>query len=98
LFFRPTAADLVTLSDAQWTSRAERCAARALELRGGAAQSWVSRWDRALPIFDSAHVQRVGVLEQRLSGSGIHLTGAAFHGSGIDGAVRSAVATAHALD
>jgi oxygen-dependent protoporphyrinogen oxidase len=98
LFFRPAAPDLASLSDAEWTSRAERCASRALEIRGTAAQSWVSRWDRALPVFDSAHVQRVGALEERLHGSGVQLTGAAFHGSGIDGAVRSAVATAHALD
>ena len=98
LFFRPTASELAGLSNAEWTSRAERCASRALEIRGGAEQSWVSRWDHALPVFDSAHVLRVGALEQRLHGSGIHLAGAAFHGSGIDGAIRSAVAAAHALD
>jgi oxygen-dependent protoporphyrinogen oxidase len=98
LFFRPTASDLVSMSDAEWTSRGERCASRALEIRGAAEQSWVSRWDQALPVFDAAHVQRVGTLEQQLHGSGIHLAGAAFHGSGIDGAIRSAVAAAHAVD
>ncbi len=96
LFFRPTPADLATLSDGEWTARAERHARSALPISSPAERSWVARWDRALPVFDPAHQQRVRDLEERLGGSGISLAGAAFHGSGIDGAVRSAEATARA--
>lgn len=98
LFFRPTPLDLAQLSDAAWAARAERCAQTALELSGAAEQSWVSRWDRALPVFDLMHTERVRTLEAHLRGSGVSLAGACFHGSGIDGAVRSAEAAALALD
>lgn len=97
LFFRPSAADLVDLTDAEWTARAERSARRALDIAGVPEHSWVSRWDRALPVFDLAHTDRVRTLEERLRGSGVSLAGACFHGSGIDGAVRSAEAAALAL-
>jgi oxygen-dependent protoporphyrinogen oxidase len=49
-------------------------------------------------VFDAGHRERVRVLEEGLHGSGVSLAGAAFHGSGIDGAVRSAEATASRLD
>jgi oxygen-dependent protoporphyrinogen oxidase len=97
LFFRPTPADLRDLGDEEWLARAERCAHAALELRGTAERGWVSRWDRALPVFDPEHRARVAALEAALAGSGIVLAGAAFHGSGIDGAVRSADIAAAAL-
>jgi oxygen-dependent protoporphyrinogen oxidase len=97
LFFRPTPADLRDFGDEEWLARAERCAHAALELRGKAERSWVSRWDRALPVFDPEHRARVAALEAALAGSGVLLAGAAFHGSGIDGAVRSADTAAAAL-
>lgn len=98
LFFRPSAPDLAHLTDAEWTARAQRRAQSVLDIGGEAEQSWVSRWDRALPVFDLAHTERVRILEERLRGSGVSLAGACFHGSGIDGAVRSAEAAALALD
>jgi oxygen-dependent protoporphyrinogen oxidase len=52
--------------------------------------SWVSRWRAALPVFDDAHRTRVAELEGVLRGRGVALAGAAFHGSGIDAAVKSA--------
>jgi oxygen-dependent protoporphyrinogen oxidase len=97
LFFRPTAQELAELTDREWIVRAERCAARALSLCGPAERGWVSRWDRALPVFDAAHRTRIQELEALLAGTGILLAGAAFHGSGIDGAVRSATLAANAL-
>jgi oxygen-dependent protoporphyrinogen oxidase len=39
----------------------------------------------------------VAALERALAGSGVLLAGAAFHGSGIDAAVRSAEAAAAAI-
>lgn len=98
LFFRPTPSDLVGMDDAAWTARAQRCAESALDIAGPAARSWVSRWDRALPVFDLPHTERVRRLEEQLMGSGVFLAGACFHGSGIDGAVRSAEAAALTLD
>jgi len=97
LFFRPTPLELAVLTDSEWIARAESCAARALSLAGPAAHGWVSRWDKALPVFDAAHRGRIQELEAVLAGSGVLLAGAAFHGSGIDGALVSAKAAVSAL-
>jgi len=97
LFFRPTLEQLRGDSDAEWVARAARCAARALGPIGAAERAWVSRWQDALPVFDAAHRARIGALEASLTGSGVLLAGAAFHGSGIDGAVRSAEAAVRTL-
>jgi oxygen-dependent protoporphyrinogen oxidase len=97
LFFRPTQIDLASLDDRAWTERALRSSSRALDIRSSPERAWVSRWVDALPVFDDAHRQRVTRLEEQLQGTGIGITGASFHGSGIDGAVRSAEAAARAL-
>jgi oxygen-dependent protoporphyrinogen oxidase len=89
VFFRPGAAD-ATLGDDAWLARAERALRRALTLRRGFERAWVSRWQDALPVFDDAHRARVQALEAALRGRGVTLAGSAFHGSGIDAAVRSA--------
>jgi protoporphyrinogen/coproporphyrinogen III oxidase len=89
-FFRPTAEELRALASAEWIARAERGIARALAPSEGSRRSWVTRWPDALPVFDAAHEARVGAVESALTGSGIALAGAAFHGSGIDAAVRAA--------
>ncbi|WP_437955173.1 FAD-dependent oxidoreductase [Sorangium sp. So ce119] len=94
LFFRPEPADLAALDDAAWTARAEASLARVLPVRGPAERAWVSRWPSALPVSTPAHAARVREVEQALAGSGVLLAGSAFHGSGIDAAVRSAEATA----
>jgi oxygen-dependent protoporphyrinogen oxidase len=97
LFFRPSPEQLRGESDAEWVARAERCAERAFGSIGASERAWVSRWQEALPVFDDAHRARVRALEASLGGSGVVLAGAAFHGSGIDGAVRSAEAAVNAL-
>lgn len=97
VFFRPSADELARLDDAAWAERAHRQLQRALELRTEPERAWVSRWERALPVFDDAHRGRVAALEAALAGSGVSVTGACFHGSGIDAAVRSAEAAARAL-
>jgi oxygen-dependent protoporphyrinogen oxidase len=97
VFFRPTPAEVAELTDAAWTERAARSIARALELRAPLERAWVSRWVGALPVFDAAHRARVARLEECLQGTGVSLAGACFHGSGIDGAVRSAEAAARAV-
>jgi oxygen-dependent protoporphyrinogen oxidase len=97
LFFRPSEHDLRSLSDGAWGERAERALARALPLTGSAEQSFVSRWSNALPVFDPPHRTRISALEAALVGRHIWLAGAAFHGSGIDAAIRSAESAAQGI-
>jgi oxygen-dependent protoporphyrinogen oxidase len=97
LFFRPSDHDLRSLSDGAWAERAERALGRALPLAGAAERAFVSRWPNALPVFDEAHRARVAALQAALLGRRIWLAGAAFHGSGIDAAIRSAENAALAL-
>ncbi|HTA88959.1 MAG TPA: FAD-dependent oxidoreductase, partial [Polyangiaceae bacterium] len=97
LFFRPSEHDLQALSDAAWTERAERALGLALPVSGSAERAWVSRWPDALPVCDDAHRARVAALEAALSAYPLRLAGAAFHGSGIDAAIRSGEHAAQAL-
>ena len=97
-FFRPSDEDLGRLDDAAWAERAHLGVCRALEVGSAPERTWVSRWARALPVFDDAHRELVAALEASLAGSGVSVTGACFHGSGIDAAVRSAEAVAGALE
>jgi oxygen-dependent protoporphyrinogen oxidase len=88
-FFRPGAGEL-TQDDAFWITRAERAMGRALAPTEAPIRAWVARWVNALPVYDAEHREHVARLETALAGSGVVLAGAAFHGSGIDAAVRSA--------
>jgi oxygen-dependent protoporphyrinogen oxidase len=97
LFFRPKPGELAALDDAAWVERAVRGLERIFPLHSSPLRSWVSRWDRALPVSDAAHAARVERLEQALASSRIWLCGSAFHGSGIDAAVRSAARTIESL-
>lgn len=91
LFYRPSPEqDLVRLDDRAWTERAERSLASVLTVRAAPEHAWVARWAHALPVFDEAHRARVSALEQMLGSTRVRLAGSAFHGSGIDAAVRSA--------
>ena len=89
-FFRPNDQELRALSDGVWVERAERALGAALPVSESAEFGVVSRWPSALPVFDAAHRARVEALSLALLGRRIWLAGAAFHGSGIDAAVRSA--------
>lgn len=93
LFFRPSIGEL-RMSDEDWTARAEACLGRVLPVHGRPIRAWVSRWAKALPVFEPEHKARVRALEAALAGRPVLLAGAAFHGSGIDAAVRSAEAAA----
>jgi protoporphyrinogen/coproporphyrinogen III oxidase len=97
VFFRPSAEDLASLSDDAWTARTEACLRRVFPVRGRPLHAWVTRWPNALPVFQPAHVERVRAVEAALAGRGVLLAGSAFHGAGIDAAVRSAEAAARAL-
>lgn len=96
-FFRPSAEDLASLTDIEWGDRAEAGLKRVLPIEGASGRRWVSRWPSALPVFNESHRDRVKALERALVGTPVRLCGAAAHGAGIDGAVRSALATVRAL-
>jgi oxygen-dependent protoporphyrinogen oxidase len=88
LFFRPSPQDL-TLSDDAFITRAVLGLGRAIELRGEPIFALVSRWPNTLPVHNDAHRAVVAALEQALAAHPILLAGSAFHGAGIDAAVRS---------
>lgn len=94
LFFRPGQGELEGLDDGAWVERATRGLERIFPLRAAPLDAWVSRWNHALPVSNPVHLERVRKLEAALDGSRIWLAGSAFHGSGIDAAVRSAYETA----
>jgi oxygen-dependent protoporphyrinogen oxidase len=89
VFFRPEPDELKMLSDAEYTARAVQVLERVVGPLGPAQDSWVARWPDALPVFDAESKNRLQAFEAALKGSGIAVAGSAFHGVGIDGAVRS---------
>lgn len=91
VFFRPSESDIRLTSDATYVERSSAWITRVLGAHAPPLLTWVSRWADALPIVDEAQQTQVRALESALAGSGIALTGSAFHGAGIDAAVRSAV-------
>jgi oxygen-dependent protoporphyrinogen oxidase len=96
-FFRPQPAG-ANLGDAEWSSRAAAQLGEILGIRTPPERAWVARWERALPVHDDSHADRVRSVEPTLRSFGIWLAGSAFHGSGIDAALRSATRVAEDLD
>ncbi len=97
LFFRPSEADLEALDDAAWSERARVAIERVLGIRAQPLRTWVARWVRALPVHDEHHTALVASIEAELAGRRVLLAGSAFHGAGIDAALRSALRAARAL-
>lgn len=97
VFFRPSAEALAGWDDQRFTSEATRAVAQVLSVSGEPAQSWVTRWIDALPVFSDAYRARVAAAAAALEPRGVHLIGSAFHGAGIDAAVSSAAALAERL-
>jgi oxygen-dependent protoporphyrinogen oxidase len=96
-FFRPFDSEISVLSDAKYAQRAHAFFEPLLGITAPPERIWVSRWANALPVFDQAHKDSIAQLTTALSGSGIALAGSAFHGSGIDAAVQSALSVAERL-
>ena len=90
LFFRPSPQQLQELDDDAWAERALWGVQRILPVQGQPLRAWVSRWPDALPVFNDRYTAAVVEAEAALASHPIVLAGAAFHGSGIDAAVRSA--------
>lgn len=97
LFFRPAPHDLQSMTDREWTDRAARVVERVLRVSKGPERAWVDRWQETLAVVGPEHRACVQRVEERLAGRGILLAGSAFHGPGIDGAVRSGETAAGAL-
>jgi oxygen-dependent protoporphyrinogen oxidase len=89
VFFRPDPRELKMLADATYVNRAREVLERLLGALPAPLHSWVARWPDARPVFDDATTRIIGDLEIALKGSGIALASSAFHGTGVDGAVRS---------
>ena len=92
VFFRPQPVELTgprALDDGAWTQRAVDGLRRVLRISAEPRSSWVSRWPAALPQFSDEHRAAVADVEAALGGLPVVLAGSAFHGSGIDAAVRS---------
>ena len=94
LFFRPSSEQLQQLDDDAWARRALSGVRRILPVDGRPLRAWVSRWPDALPVFNDRHAAAVEATEAALASYPILLAGSAFHGAGIDAAVRSGEAAA----
>jgi protoporphyrinogen/coproporphyrinogen III oxidase len=98
VFLRPSDEDLAELDEAAWIERAFTGLTRVVPVSGRPLRSWVSIWPRALPVFDDGHRAGVAALEAAVAPLPVLLAGSAFHGSGIDAAVRSGERAAALLD
>ncbi len=96
LFFRPSPEQLHELDDDAWAERAVWGVRRIFPVDGQPMRVWVSRWPDALPVFDDSHKAAVAEAEAAIASLPIVLAGSAFHGSGVDAAVRSGEAAAAA--
>ena len=96
VFFRPSPEQLQELDNDAWAERALWGVRRILPVDGQPLRALVSRWPDALPVFTDRHLAAVVEAEAVLASHPIVLAGSAFHGSGIDAAVRSAEAAAAA--
>jgi oxygen-dependent protoporphyrinogen oxidase len=91
-FFRPTLEGLQDWADQRWVSETTDVLQPLLDIQGAPTRTWVSRWPNALPRFPQAYSAQVHDLTLRLRAEGrVELAGAAFHGVGIDAAVRSGI-------
>jgi len=98
VFFRPDPADLDEGTDDEWGARAHAVLASILGLGMRPIRTWVSRWPRALPDHGPEYAAAVSRCEDLLHVlPGLVLAGSAFHGPGVEGAVRSGAIVAERL-
>jgi oxygen-dependent protoporphyrinogen oxidase len=98
LFFRPTLEGLTEWGDDRWGCEATDALRPVLGAAQSPVHTWVSRWPDALPRFSATDAALVEELAGRLLAQGpVQLAGAAFHGVGIDAAVRSGLDAAGRL-
>jgi protoporphyrinogen/coproporphyrinogen III oxidase len=97
VFFRPVGDALDAWSDERFATEAASAIGRVLRVDGEPARAWVSRWADALPVFSAAHLAQAAAADRALQELGVHVTGSAFHGAGIDAAVSSSQVVAERL-
>ncbi len=85
-----------TMDDAELVAAVRADLARAMRLSATPTATLVQRWHRAIPQYLVGHADRLERLE-RLVPDGIHLTGAAYRGSGLAACVAGARGTATAV-
>jgi oxygen-dependent protoporphyrinogen oxidase len=90
VFFRPVGDALSAWSNERFRAEAAQAIASVLSVAGEPERAWVSRWADALPVFTPAHQAGAAAADQALQQLGVHVTGSAFHGAGLDAAVTSA--------
>ncbi|HET9930037.1 MAG TPA: FAD-dependent oxidoreductase [Polyangiaceae bacterium] len=89
IFLRPNEADLEAPLEL-FRERATKVAMRVLEANAAPQRAWEARWREGFAVLDEEQLRRVALLEYTLGRMPIALAGTAFHGDGVDGAVRSA--------
>jgi oxygen-dependent protoporphyrinogen oxidase len=85
-----------TMDDAELVDAVRADLARTMRLTATPTASLVQRWHRAIPQYTVGHADRLGRLDE-LVPDGIHLTGAAYRGSGLAACVAGARTTATAV-
>jgi len=90
VFFRPRGDALSSWSDERFAATAAGAIQRVLAPRAEPERSWVSRWADALPVFTPEYRALAAAADAAWQKLGVHVTGSAFHGAGIDAAVASA--------
>ncbi len=82
--------DLASVSDAEIVGRVRSELAEAAGLEGPPDDVVVTRWQRAMPQYDSGHLLRMGAAVQEAQEHGVFLAGNAYEGVGLPACVRSA--------
>jgi oxygen-dependent protoporphyrinogen oxidase len=90
VFFRPVGDALSTWPDERFATEATLAIGHVLGAQAEPLRTWVSRWADALPVFSPPYREQAGAVDRALQVQGVHVTGSAFHGAGIDAAVSSA--------
>jgi oxygen-dependent protoporphyrinogen oxidase len=85
-----------TMDDAELVAAVRADLARTMRLTATPTATLVQRWHRAIPQYTVGHADRLERLDA-LAPDGIHLTGAAYRGSGLAACVASARTTATAV-
>ena len=96
VFFRPDE-NTLELPLQIFRDRAARIIERVLNARGAPQRWWEACWRDGFAVMDRDQAARVARLEATLAHMPIALAGSAFHGVGIDAAVRSGEAAARKL-
>ena len=87
--------ELALSDDDELIARARRGLQQTMGVSACPVSTFVQRWPRGIPNYGPGHLANADAIEQRLTGlSGLHLTGNAYRGVGINDCVAAAVSCA----